>query len=437
MLNHFIDVKFISRGKIRSMEGNNKREIINLKSTDDLGFFATNQNVLVEISHDGIEDAEILDMIVMHNAFLRIIKEESYVSRGSMIYCSEGLRAMFLDCSKDHGIYVGANPVMACCDCTPYNIHNFGSCRCQGKEYKGQLPKTPDQWNDGQKAVRFFDSEEAHICIPVVDEDYGWRQIDNNLLTEVNIGEYSPLLKDKAVLVCLYGGIIYILDTTEKEEEEKSLVDWLVKVESPYKNEDFVWEKNNRIAINPHNANDGYVTVGYGHAIQTEEDALKYGLSTWEKQSITNVKKSIEEQKAKYGTGTSNPAVLTFDEAYELLERDVESKREQTYILLDSYGPNDESDWALTFEENELDAITSILFNSTGRTDPDTLLYYFLNHDAAGGLAILHKAEDKNWYGDNEGLLRRRLMEYNIFFNNDYEFYDSNRLEELKKDVGY
>ncbi len=39
------------------------------------------------------------------------------------------------------------------------------------------------------------------------------------------------------------------------------------------------------------------------------------------------------------------------------------------------------------------------------------------------------------WYGD--GLLRRRLMEFNIYYNDDYSFYDDTELEQLKKTTGF
>ena len=60
-----------------------------------------------------------------------------------------------------------------------------------------------------------------------------------------------------------------------------------------------------------------------------------------------------------------------------------------------------------------------------------------MRKDKDGAINVLHKAVENGWYGNNEGLLRRRLMEYNFFFNNDYTFYDSNELEALKEAVGF
>ncbi len=84
-----------------------------------------------------------------------------------------------------------------------------------------------------------------------------------------------------------------------------------------------------------------------------------------------------------------------------------------------------------------MDGITSLVYNGNRAYDPDSLLYYFLRKDKNGALDVLHKAIDKGWYGSNGGLFRRRLMEFNIFFNNDYTFYDDSELDKLKKDIGF
>ena len=91
------------------------------------------------------------------------------------------------------------------------------------------------------------------------------------------------------------------------------------------------------------------------------------------------------------------------------------------------------------YSKNQLDGITSILFNGNHYDDPDSLSYYFINQlTKEDSLSILHTAVENGWYGDNEtGILRRRLMEVNIYYNADYTFYDSDRIEELKEDTGY
>ena len=52
-------------------------------------------------------------------------------------------------------------------------------------------------------------------------------------------------------------------------------------------------------------------------------------------------------------------------------------------------------------------------------------------------LDIIKEAEDRGWYENQEGLLRRRLMEYNMYFNGKYDYYNIDQLEKLKKAVNY
>lgn len=226
----------------------------------------------------------------------------------------------------------------------------------------------------------------------------------------------------------------YVMEEIMKEQSVRTidrLCKWLENIEAPYKRGDYILEgENKRIAIKPHNASDGYVTVGFGHAIQSEEDAERYGFTTWEKETdITKVDESIQQQLDKYGEGLSNPAVLTFAEARRLLHMDVQKKRDVAIEMIENRG--------LDFSENQIDGLTSNIYNGTSVNNEESFSYYLLRDDAEGAMAILHKAVENNWYGGLEGTLRRRLMEYNIFFNNDYTFYDSDELELLKEVVGW
>lgn len=91
----------------------------------------------------------------------------------------------------------------------------------------------------------------------------------------------------------------------------------------------------------------------------------------------------------------------------------------------------------LSFNANEMDAITSTLYNGNKAYDPNNFLYYLLKQDKEGAINILHEADAKGWYAGREGTLRRRLMEYNIFFNGNYDFYEDMALDKLKEDVGW
>lgn len=208
-----------------------------------------------------------------------------------------------------------------------------------------------------------------------------------------------------------------------------NLIEWLKSMEAPYKKEDYIWKGEITIAIKPYNSNDGYVTVGYGHAIQSDKDAKKYGFEIGSKQNVSEVNDSISKQLVNYNSYTDNPAILTLEDAEALLADDLVKYTTKAYKLA--------SETALSFSQNEMDGITSLVYNGNHANDPDSLLYYFLRKDKTGAMNVLHKTVDNGWYGSNQGLLRRRLMEFNFFFNNDYNFYDSDNLEKLKKKVGF
>ena len=91
----------------------------------------------------------------------------------------------------------------------------------------------------------------------------------------------------------------------------------------------------------------------------------------------------------------------------------------------------------LEFSKNEKDAITSLVYNGNNAYSEDNLLYYFLRKDKEGAMEVLQKADEEKGYTGREGTLRRRLMEYNMFFNNDYTFYDLKELDKLKSAVGW
>ncbi|MDL2302742.1 hypothetical protein LJC58_10405, partial [Lachnospiraceae bacterium OttesenSCG-928-D06] len=184
-----------------------------------------------------------------------------------------------------------------------------------------------------------------------------------------------------------------------------------------------------RMAIRPHSANDGYVTIGYGHAIQSDTDAKKYGFETGQIQPVSDVLTSISEQMNKYSSYTQNPAILSLVSAEELLTQDLMSYRENATIFAEEMGR--------TYLDNEIDAMTSLVYNGNRAYDPDSLLYHFLRQNRTSSMNIIRKADSKGWYNDNPGLFRRRLMEFNIFFNNDYTFYDSDKLSELKTITGF
>lgn len=263
-----------------------------------------------------------------------------------------------------------------------------------------------------------------------------------------------PLTMD-SFLMCAQGGVVTFVSSGQTPMEgvtdeeispkmENLIHIWLGLMEAPYKDKDLIKDVDgNIIGIKPHNVEDGYVTIGNGHIIQTEEDAIKYGFtetladgtvrvmptdgSLTAEQADEWITKQVEQQ----GSDLDNPAIFSPQEAGALLNDDISEDYRAT---AERHAANASG---APFSENEMDAMTSVLYNGNVADDPDGVLYYMLRRDKAGALDAIRKAKDGGDYAGREGVFRRRLMEVNIFFNNDYEFYDDNRLDKLIEDVGY
>ena len=169
---------------------------------------------------------ELVEAMFIYQRYRGIVEEQAYVTRGSVLSCEFGTKPVYMDCIEDHGVYVGSDPLMTCGDCLPSNIHEFGSCMCPESNYAGRLPMLPGCWQDGTKAEKAWGNREAHICMPLINKEQGWQQIDKDVLIESHAHIKEPALLGNAVLVCNYGGIIRIREVPERVEtpEEAQLV---------------------------------------------------------------------------------------------------------------------------------------------------------------------------------------------------------------------
>ena len=254
-------------------------------------------------------------------------------------------------------------------------------------------------------------------------------------------------------MICTAGpGIIYFSDAgqnlksfiDELETDEIELLE-LAQLIKCFEIGD-IYNKNNPnyiksgdkvIGIRLQNAKDGYLTIRYGHAIQSNQDAQKYGLDKipgYEmfdfdaKHSIKEIDDLIKSCESYYANNNKrNIAQLSLEEAEILMIDDIRAKRQLTYNVIDQQ---------TRYTKNQIDAITSVLYNGNDYTDPESMSYHLINQASKSDtLSILETAVNMGWYGD--GLLRRRLMEFNIYYNDDYSFYDDTELEQLKKTTGF
>lgn len=177
------------------------------------GIFSSNGNVG---KGDGKETQKhLMERMLKQQLYMKTEKEKQYVLRESVLECQYGTKYALLDCSKDHGILKNGHPLFTILDCLNENIHNFGSCLCPEKIYKGRLPMTAAHDEKEKAAKKAPGNEFAHICAPIVDKEDGWKQVDKKVLIEVGAQGYFPMLLDDAVLVCQRGGIIFIKEAAE------------------------------------------------------------------------------------------------------------------------------------------------------------------------------------------------------------------------------
>ena len=383
----------------------------------------------------------------MYQQYCGISTEQQYVSRGSKPRCQYGTELVQLDCLEDYGIYRGVWPLLTTLDCKPENIHDFGSCLCSEVNYFKRLPMTVEKTADGKKAIKAVYNQFPHICIPLVDEEHGWRQIDTDLLVEANVQGYAPMLLSNAVLVCQYGGIITILDVPcgNVDDENKGnlleqlsaeYIEWLIKAEGT-KLYPYIDEKDNDEAKSRKN-----VTLGPGITFDSTTrnwDILEKYLG-WTEDDINEIITDLYDKGVKYSEVSKY--AITLQNAKQIL----------SVLAQDIYIPDvnraieayrDEVDEEVIYSQRELEAMFDYSFNTglsatadTGYTysssidDPDKIIYYYLRKDLQGAVGAVKK------FG-NEGN-RRRINQMYLFFKG-YKFIDGkdDSLKPHREELGF
>lgn len=163
---------------------------------------------------------QYLEMMYMYQRYYGVVETKKYVLQGSILSCQYGTKLSKLDCLEDHGVYSGGNPVMTISDCADSNIHSFGSCLCPEKNYEGRLPMTVAQDSKGTPAKKAPGNNYAHICVPVINKNSVWHQVDSKVLIELKQKGYAPILLESAVLVCQYGGVICVKEVVNTSKTQ-------------------------------------------------------------------------------------------------------------------------------------------------------------------------------------------------------------------------
>ena len=195
-----------------------------------------------------------LELMRLHYEFFRIIndlKECEAVLRGAKIVCTHGNHPIYLDIYEDHGVYDKNTPVMSCADCkTGQNIYSFGACGNDKFEpvYSDMIPPPKELMKDNR-------GNEHYKCLPIIldgvwglgDENsrsiffyalarqynlvFGqeWEYDEKDLKKALkkrknmkNKEEYVKIWMSNANVLCLYGGIITVVENAEPELEVES-----------------------------------------------------------------------------------------------------------------------------------------------------------------------------------------------------------------------
>lgn len=287
-------------------------------------------------------------------------------------------------------------------------------------------------------------------------EDQEWK--DTGIYKD-KVNNQTILDYDTSYMICTFGpGIIYFTDAGQSckdfieqisadEIQLLKLVQWLkfMEIGDIYNasNENYI-KINGIYYIRPQNANDGYVTIGYGHAIQTNEDAKKYGFNDVPGYQCFDFSKEhtskeiavfIDAYEAYYNKSTLCPGILSQETATHILIEDVKAAQETAISAIGGISEKSK------YTADELNALTSVLYNGNYYTNPGSLSYFFIkshgNYTIADAVNIVESAEVNGEYKkQGEGIFRRRLMEINIYYNGDYTFYDDTGMGILKGTVG-
>lgn len=287
-------------------------------------------------------------------------------------------------------------------------------------------------------------------------EDQEWK--DTGIYKDTNNGQ-TVLDHDTSYMLCTFGpGIIYFTDAGQKckdfvekiSRDEMQLLELAQWIKSMEIGDIYNASNKNYLKINgiyyilPQNAKDGYVTLGYGHAIQTNDDARKYGFFNVqgyqnfdfsEKHTSEEIDIFINAYKAYYNTNTLCPGIMSQETATLTLLDDLKLAQGRAITAIGGIAEKNK------YTANELNALTSILYNGNHYTSSGSLSYYLIksngNYTQADALNVVEQAETNGVYkSQGEGIFRRRLMEINIYYNDDYTFYDDLDMGALKAAVG-
>lgn len=135
------------------------------------------------------------------------LKEDEYVTRGSVLWCNEGTRLAVFDIPIDHGVgRENGDDIGHCNDCdVNRNIYSFGGC------------KKPSP-NGGPKRKMIVANKipskafEMEKCIPILAKSWETTSSTGLKIWEYRDRQYYDVITTGDYLTCFYGGVISVLE---------------------------------------------------------------------------------------------------------------------------------------------------------------------------------------------------------------------------------
>lgn len=164
---------------------------------------------------EGIMLNIVEELYTLHYQYHKKIKDIDYVPVGSVLGCTYGSILARLNSQETTAVYVGNGaPVMTCSDCkTGENIPTFGTCRCPSALRMGMPGRRSGTYGKAKGPSEREFKPTGYKCIPLIEE--GWKQPGEErvlIWRPSGGGQYHCALKSDAILVCLYGGTIGVVE---------------------------------------------------------------------------------------------------------------------------------------------------------------------------------------------------------------------------------
>ena len=409
------------------------------------------------------------ELMARHYDYYQQIKDidYEYVLRGAVLTCTHGNKETRLDALEDHGVYFRNQPVMTCKDCKlEENIFSFGACGNAKYQpvYSDMAPQPADKELGS-------DGKERSKCIPILLREWGYGDNDDRYtllirndgasnvyasdtederkkcssfksrIKELNgekdeeeieelVDGYDQALMTCDNLLCLYGGVITIVENPETAEET------IAEEISGLEKEVDIGEKENRLGM--------MVFMGKDYIIAAE-NRIPYIYST--KQYRPNAEIQYPEWKGKFessmdltfGIGHSIQTEEEFERISEIVQMYSENDLD---IFIDNLFDEDMNkfvnkvnefceDHEVYLSQNQFDAITILQYNCDFDMESSELGEELMAHSGEREPQFVKENIIKGFTYTKQGgiridgLVTRRNNEINLFLKEDYTYYDS------------